>query len=71
MQKVYFLIIVSPTCKHFIGKTCNYHIHWLATHKDDKGEEEFTVNKEKVISNIFNLHFLPSSHPPSLGGGKR
>ena len=32
----------------FLGKTCDYNIHWLASHSDNKGGKKFNVFDEKV-----------------------
>ena len=44
-------ILSSPSLiyEHFVGKTCHYSIHWLATHGDNRGQKEFDVlNEHKV-----------------------
>ena len=50
MQWPLSVYVLDSIYGHIVGKTCHYNIHWLATHGDDRGHEEFILNVHKVIT---------------------
>ena len=61
-------IEITDIFEHFVGKTCDYDIHWRTAEADHSSSEEFRVDRYKVLITLDKLvcgvnqdHTLP--HP--------